>query len=80
MLRLSLILLLLTETAFSQNDLIRLSIDEAAEAGRALIMFSVKRSETNNVIRGLSLLPPESNIYFTGSYRFFWIIVIYFFF
>jgi hypothetical protein len=48
MLRLSLILLLLTETAFSQNDLISLSIDEAAEAGRALIMFSVKRSETNN--------------------------------
>ena len=33
MFRLSLILLLLTNTAFSQNDLISLSIDEAVEYG-----------------------------------------------
>ena len=33
MLRLSLILLLLTETTFSQSDLISLSIDEAVEYG-----------------------------------------------
>ena len=33
MLRLFLILLLLTETVFSQNDLVSLSIDEAVEYG-----------------------------------------------
>ena len=42
-------------------------ISRAADAESAFVMFPVKRSDTNNVIKGLNLLPPESNKYFTGS-------------